>query len=625
MNDPSEPPRKRSRRSTSDESAELQALRAALAAKDDELKVLATENAALRESQSLSQPVSPSAAALPASSKSSRRSLSPHSCSAHARSAQAHGILVQIGRTTDENDRALSQLIALRARVDSQKRICAEAIDKHHSTVLAELRRAAESARAEQLLHLEMSAQRMHRAIESEAGPLERMCRELDALVGVAQTALAAPAIDPFADELDRCTALASASNAPLLHAVNSLERTLRLGVDGTRWAKAGRASSSVLRRDMCLLSVDGVRSPMAELLRDAPNGVLENILMFCAPRDADDVDGRYVWARLLVTLELPLRGRLVAGPCGREVPRTFVAACAFWWSSQNLTTEERRDVEATAQLRKAADAYAPTLDRSSAEQLPSPLTVAALELEFASGALDARTHSYLRGLALTAAAEAAAAAAAASTAATTRASSSAAAGRSDGEGSSSVGGQHQHWQGTATVAMLRVAVGADRCDEFDTSGIEVGGSGSGSPEDIVIHSRRAIAAWIANGLEGYVKRGELHLGAATALKLRLPRCPWIAAVAHGRRFLQNSSILSSKRPLDRASLLKWSTRAELDLVPASEVETWKRRRIVDDARLRTTLLYRASEDGWEADDFHCHCDRQGPTMTIIRTTGNCF
>ena len=57
MNDPSEPPRKRSRRSTSDESAELQALRAALAAKDDELKVLATENAALRESQSLSQPL----------------------------------------------------------------------------------------------------------------------------------------------------------------------------------------------------------------------------------------------------------------------------------------------------------------------------------------------------------------------------------------------------------------------------------------------------------------------------------------------------------------------------------------------------------------------------------------
>jgi hypothetical protein len=169
---------------------------------------------------------------------------------------------------------------------------------------------------------------------------------------------------------------------------------------------------------------------------------------------------------------------------------------------------------------------------------------------------------------------------------------------------------------------MLRVAVGADRCDEFDTSGIEVGGSGSGSPEDIVLHSRRAIAAWIANGLEGYVKRGELHLGAATALKLLLPRCPWIAAVAHGRRFLQNSSILSSKRPLDRASLLKWSTRAELDLVPASEVETWKRRRIVDDARLQTTLLYRASEDGWEADDFHCHCDRQGPTMTIIRTTG---
>eukprot|EP00957_Ditylum_brightwellii_P175044 13327643-Ditylum_brightwellii.AAC.1 len=33
-------------------------------------------------------------------------------------------------------------------------------------------------------------------------------------------------------------------------------------------------------------------------------------------------------------------------------------------------------------------------------------------------------------------------------------------------------------------------------------------------------------------------------------------------------------------------------------------------------------LLYRASRDGWQASNFHAKCDNQGPTLTVIRTTG---
>jgi len=31
--------------------------------------------------------------------------------------------------------------------------------------------------------------------------------------------------------------------------------------------------------------------------------------------------------------------------------------------------------------------------------------------------------------------------------------------------------------------------------------------------------------------------------------------------------------------------------------------------------------IYRASDDGRKASDFHKHCDGKGPTLTIIKTT----
>ena len=38
-------------------------------------------------------------------------------------------------------------------------------------------------------------------------------------------------------------------------------------------------------------------------------------------------------------------------------------------------------------------------------------------------------------------------------------------------------------------------------------------------------------------------------------------------------------------------------------------------------AATKLELLYRASYDGWEGEDFHLRCDNNGPTVTVIRCT----
>ena len=37
----------------------------------------------------------------------------------------------------------------------------------------------------------------------------------------------------------------------------------------------------------------------------------------------------------------------------------------------------------------------------------------------------------------------------------------------------------------------------------------------------------------------------------------------------------------------------------------------------------RTNLLYRASRDGWAASNFHSCCDNKGPTVTVVKSSGN--
>ena len=36
-------------------------------------------------------------------------------------------------------------------------------------------------------------------------------------------------------------------------------------------------------------------------------------------------------------------------------------------------------------------------------------------------------------------------------------------------------------------------------------------------------------------------------------------------------------------------------------------------------------LCYRASRDGWRAQDFHRHCDNKGPTVVLVKANDSIF
>ena len=36
-------------------------------------------------------------------------------------------------------------------------------------------------------------------------------------------------------------------------------------------------------------------------------------------------------------------------------------------------------------------------------------------------------------------------------------------------------------------------------------------------------------------------------------------------------------------------------------------------------------LCYRASRDGWDAQDFHRHCDNKGPTVVLVKANNYIF
>ena len=67
-------------------------------------------------------------------------------------------------------------------------------------------------------------------------------------------------------------------------------------------------------------------------------------------------------------------------------------------------------------------------------------------------------------------------------------------------------------------------------------------------------------------------------------------------------KFFEDSVILSSDQ---RQTLINWlkETRA---FTNASD-----------------KLLYRASRNGWAASNFHSCCDNKGPTVTVVKSTGN--
>jgi hypothetical protein len=48
--------------------------------------------------------------------------------------------------------------------------------------------------------------------------------------------------------------------------------------------------------------------------------------------------------------------------------------------------------------------------------------------------------------------------------------------------------------------------------------------------------------------------------------------------------------------------------------------------KILGNKKLVTTLLYRATDHGWEAEDFHSRCDAKGPTISLFKVKdGDCI
>lgn len=52
----------------------------------------------------------------------------------------------------------------------------------------------------------------------------------------------------------------------------------------------------------------------------------------------------------------------------------------------------------------------------------------------------------------------------------------------------------------------------------------------------------------------------------------------------------------------------------------ANQLVEWLR-----DLKFKWHLCYRASRDGWEAQDFHGHCDNKGPTVTLVKVNDYVF
>jgi hypothetical protein len=48
--------------------------------------------------------------------------------------------------------------------------------------------------------------------------------------------------------------------------------------------------------------------------------------------------------------------------------------------------------------------------------------------------------------------------------------------------------------------------------------------------------------------------------------------------------------------------------------------------KLLGNKMLVTVLLFRGSEHGWMGEDFHSHCDKKGPTISLFKIKdGDCI
>lgn len=71
-----------------------------------------------------------------------------------------------------------------------------------------------------------------------------------------------------------------------------------------------------------------------------------------------------------------------------------------------------------------------------------------------------------------------------------------------------------------------------------------------------------------------------------------------------------NSRIASAVSDIEGSRLL--------DMAGLNQLKLW-----FGGAEIRLHLLYRATQDGFQAPDFHSHCDNHGPTLSLVKSANS--
>ena len=92
-----------------------------------------------------------------------------------------------------------------------------------------------------------------------------------------------------------------------------------------------------------------------------------------------------------------------------------------------------------------------------------------------------------------------------------------------------------------------------------------------------------------------------------------------IIKLFHSRTvYINNYFIVSAVQNINALFISSTILNDDIDL--AQQLVQW-----MEDEKFGWQLCYRASDDGWRAEDFHRKCDDVGPTVTLVNCKSNIF
>ena len=109
-----------------------------------------------------------------------------------------------------------------------------------------------------------------------------------------------------------------------------------------------------------------------------------------------------------------------------------------------------------------------------------------------------------------------------------------------------------------------------------------------------------------------YLRNGELLCSAELPSAIKKP-------LLGEARFYQVQSLVDELSPFPRVFNMSTIIRTRDQ---ENALLTW----LADEPQLmdaKWTVLFRASRDGWEPEEFHARCDGMSPTLTVVRSRSN--